>query len=49
MAFGGALAFAIQVDALVECLRDFVQFNYMTAAEVARQICVHDSTCTRGF
>ena len=33
-----------QVDALVERLRDFVRFNYMTAAEVAREIGVNDST-----
>jgi transposase-like protein len=33
-----------QVDALIERLREFVRFNYMTAAEVARQIGVNDST-----
>jgi hypothetical protein len=31
------------VDALVERLRDFIRLNYMTAAEVARQIGVRDS------
>jgi len=33
-----------EVDALVERLRDFIRFNYMTAAEVAREIGAHDST-----
>jgi hypothetical protein len=33
-----------QADSLIERLREFVRFNYMTAAEVARQIGVHDST-----
>jgi hypothetical protein len=33
-----------QVDALVERLREFVRFNYVTAAEVAREIGVNDST-----
>jgi hypothetical protein len=33
-----------RVDALVERLREFVRFNYMTAGEVARQIGVNDST-----
>jgi hypothetical protein len=33
-----------KVDALIERLRDFVRFNYMTAAEVARQMGVNDST-----
>jgi hypothetical protein len=33
-----------QVDALIERLREFVRFNYMTAAEVAREIGVNDST-----
>jgi len=28
----------------VERLREFVRFNYVTAAEVAREIGVHDST-----
>ncbi len=32
------------MDALVERLREFVQLNYMTAAQLARQIGVHDST-----
>jgi hypothetical protein len=32
-----------KVDALVERLREFVRFNCVTAAEVARQIGVHDS------
>jgi hypothetical protein len=33
-----------EIDGLVERLREFVRFNYMTAAEVARQIGVNDST-----
>jgi hypothetical protein len=33
-----------EVDALVERLRDFIRLNYMTAAEVARQIGVRDTT-----
>ena len=33
-----------EVDALVERLRDFIRLNYMTAAEVARQLGVNDST-----
>ena len=33
-----------EIDALVERLRDFVRLNYMTAAEVARQIGVRDTT-----
>ena len=33
-----------EVDALVQHLREFVRFNYMTAAEVAREIGVNDST-----
>jgi hypothetical protein len=33
-----------QVDALIEHLRELVRFNYMTAAEVAREIGVNDST-----
>jgi hypothetical protein len=32
------------VDALLERLRDFIRVNYMTAAEVARQIGVRDAT-----
>jgi hypothetical protein len=32
------------VDALVERLRDFIRLNYMTAAEVARQVGVRDTT-----
>jgi hypothetical protein len=32
-----------EIDALVERLREFVRLNYMTAAEVARQIGVRDS------
>ncbi len=32
-----------EVDALVEPLREFVQLNYMTATEVARQIGVRDT------
>jgi hypothetical protein len=38
-----------EVDALLERLRDFIRLNYMTAAEVARQIGVRDSTCQRSF
>jgi hypothetical protein len=33
-----------EVDALVERLRDFIRLNYTTAAEVARQIGVRDTT-----
>ena len=33
-----------EVAALVERLRDFIRLNYMTAAEVARQIGVRDTT-----
>jgi hypothetical protein len=33
-----------QVDALVERLQEFIRFNYVTAAEVARAIGVHDSS-----
>lgn len=33
-----------EVDALVERLRDFIRLNYVTAAEVARQMGVRDST-----
>ena len=33
-----------KIDALVERLREFVRLNYMTAAEVGRQIGVNDST-----
>jgi hypothetical protein len=33
-----------EIDVLVERLREFVRLNYMTAAEVARQIGVNDST-----
>jgi hypothetical protein len=32
------------VDALLERLRDFIRLNYLTAAEVARQIGVRDAT-----
>ena len=32
------------VDALVQRLRDFIRLNYVTAAEIAREIGVHDST-----
>jgi hypothetical protein len=31
------------VDALLERLRDFIRLNYLTAAEVARQIGVRDA------
>jgi hypothetical protein len=31
-------------DALVECLREFNRFGYMTGSEVARRIGVHDAT-----
>ena len=33
-----------KVDALIERLREFVRFNYVTAGEVAREIGVHDSS-----
>ena len=33
-----------KIDALVERLREFIRLNYMTAAEVARQIGVRDTT-----
>jgi hypothetical protein len=33
-----------EVDALIQCLREFVRFNYVTAAEIAREIGVNDST-----
>ena len=33
-----------EVDALVERLRDFIRLNYLTAAEVARQMGVKDTT-----
>ena len=33
-----------EIDGLVERLREFVRLNYMTAAEVARQIGVRDTT-----
>jgi hypothetical protein len=33
-----------EIDALVECLREFIRLNYMTAAGVARQIGVRDTT-----
>jgi hypothetical protein len=33
-----------EIDALLERLREFVRLNYMTAAEVARQIGVRDAT-----
>ena len=33
-----------EIDDLVERLREFVRLNYMTAAEVARQIGVRDTT-----
>jgi hypothetical protein len=33
-----------EIDVLVERLREFVRLNYMTAAEVARQIGVNDTT-----
>jgi hypothetical protein len=32
------------VDALLERLHDFIRLNYLTAAEVARQIGVRDAT-----
>ena len=32
------------VGALVERLRDFIRLNYTTAAEIARQIAVRDTT-----
>jgi hypothetical protein len=33
-----------KIDALLERLREFIRLNYMTAAEVARQIGVRDTT-----
>jgi hypothetical protein len=33
-----------EIDVLLERLREFVRLNYMTAAEVARQIGVNDTT-----
>ena len=33
-----------KVDTLIERLREFVRFNYVTAGEVAREIGVHDSS-----
>jgi len=33
-----------EVDALLERLRDFIRLNYLTAAEVARQIGVREAT-----
>jgi hypothetical protein len=33
-----------EIDALVERLCEFVRLNYVTAAEIARQIGVRDST-----
>ena len=33
-----------EIDALVERLRDFIRLNYITAAAVARQIGVRDTT-----
>jgi hypothetical protein len=33
-----------EIDALLERLRDFIRLNYVTAAEVARQIGVRDTT-----
>jgi transposase-like protein len=33
-----------EIDELVDRLRDFVRLNYVTAAEIARQIGVRDST-----
>jgi hypothetical protein len=33
-----------EVEALVERLRDFIRLNYKTAAEVARQMGVRDTT-----
>jgi hypothetical protein len=32
-----------EIDALLERLREFIRLNYMTAAEVARQIGVRDT------
>ena len=31
-----------ELDALIERLRDFIRLNYMTAAEIAREIGVND-------
>ena len=33
-----------EIDVLIERLREFVRFNYITAGEVAREIGVHDSS-----
>jgi DNA-binding transcriptional regulator YiaG len=33
-----------KIDAIVERLRDFIRLNYMTGADVARQIGVRDTT-----
>jgi len=33
-----------EIDALIEPLRDFIRLNYVTAAEIAREIGVRDST-----
>jgi hypothetical protein len=33
-----------EVDAIVERLREFIRFNYMTASEVARRLGERDST-----
>jgi hypothetical protein len=33
-----------EIDALLERLREFIRLKYMTAAEVARQIGVRDTT-----
>jgi hypothetical protein len=38
-----------KIDALLERLREFIRLNYMTAAEVARQIGVRDTTTMIGF
>jgi hypothetical protein len=38
-----------EVDALVENLRDFIRLNYVTAAEIAREIGINILPCTRGF
>ena len=33
-----------EIDAVVELLREFIRLNYITGADVARQIGVRDST-----
>jgi hypothetical protein len=37
-----------EIDVLVERLREFVRLNYMTAAEIAREIGVRDTISMTG-